>query len=193
MYNNFVMLWADTKTASIFTFLLALGTLFYPWFFGIACLMLTAYILTLLLWTIYQRRKSKKWGLKIIYLIPCEYWLINWLAKRKGISIPQAQGTVWEMHLNTKKSYPGDCQKVREQFQKDLEQDLRIIKQLKENKQLGMLPVITLNTFNRYWLAKTKEILGGVTHEGVVLTDISCNMYRPQKHLRNIQKNVSQL
>ncbi|AEG61973.1 hypothetical protein [Desulforamulus ruminis] len=120
------------------------------------------------------------------YLLPCEYWLFSRLAKKKHIRIPK--GRILELHLNTKVSYKLDCHEARERFERDLEQDLMLIKRRMLLNDFGLNPIITLNTFNRLWLRKTLEILGGTRYQKVVLTQAACNLYTAQKHKKVFKK-----
>ncbi len=138
-------------------------------------------MLTLLLWAGYHRQKSRKYGLKTIFLFPCERWLYKWLAKRQGVEIPN--GKIIEMHLDTKIVYAGqNYQEVMEKFHRDLEQDLKQIKKLITYGDIPKDSVIVLNTFNRYWLDKTEQILGGKRYPKTVLAKASCRLYTPKGH-----------
>lgn len=158
----------------------------YPVIFLPLDLILALYFTTLLLWTKYHTWQSKKLGLKVILLLPCENWFFKFLAARKSIQV--SDGKIIEMHLNTKVKYPHDCEEANKRFREDIGTDLQTIKKAIKNENLRESPVITLNTFNKYWLKKTEEILGGKRYSGIVLTNASCSLYKPKRHKKIFKK-----
>ena len=181
MYNNFILLWTGQPIAWSILTILIIGLCLYPVLFLPIYIMVTAYILTVSLWALYQKKKSKGLGLKVTFLMPCERWLYVLLTMRRGVSIPP--GRIWEMHLNSKKVYGQEsCEENIRQFKEDIEHDLKLIDGLVKTGRLGSSPVVVLNTFNRYWLKTTEEILGGEKYPGIVMTKASCKLYMPKKH-----------
>lgn len=166
------------------------GIWIYPAIFLPLNVILSLYSITLLLWTKYHTWRSQKLGLKVILLLPCENWVYKFLAARKSIQVPD--GKIIEMHLNTKVKYHYECEEAKKRFREDINTDLQIIKQAVQNKKLGESPVITLNTFNKYWLRKTEEILGGKRYNSIVLTNTSCSLYKPKKHKKIFKKMFTQ-
>ncbi|MHB8985023.1 MAG: hypothetical protein ACYC38_03710, partial [Eubacteriales bacterium] len=103
-------------------------------------------------------------------LIPCERPVYNYLAGIKSINLPP--GRIVEMHLDTYHIYNQGCgcEQDIKQFKSDLEDDLKTVRRLSLSGKLGPSPVIVLNTFNRHWLRKTHELLGGKRFPGVTLS-----------------------
>lgn len=119
-------------------------------------------------------------GVKSNIHLPSQPPAILYAGAEKNISMPP--GRIWEMHLNTKKVYETDSKTAVKYFKTDIEHDLKLIKELAGFRKLGAGPVILLNTFNRHWLKRTEEILGGERHNGIVLTRASCRIYKPRRH-----------
>lgn len=88
------------------------------------------------------------------------------------------------MHLDTCRIYNQGCgcEQDIKQFKSDLEDDLKTVRRLSATGQLGPSPVIVLNTFNRHWLRKTHELLGGKRFPGVALSKIYFRLYSPERH-----------
>ncbi|ACV63298.1 hypothetical protein Dtox_2492 [Desulfofarcimen acetoxidans DSM 771] len=139
------------------------------------------YITSILCWAKYHKLKSKKLGLSATILYPCNGWIYNLYTRKYGIFV---SGRVTEMHVNPSKKYESI-----EQFKEKLEHDLRKIQELKVN---GKLSTVTLNTFNRFWLDKTMEILEGRRYSGIVLSKDFLNLYNPKKHKKIFKKMFSQ-
>lgn len=181
MYNNMVMHWLNTKIMWLAYAALIWGIYVYPRIFLPVYFACAIYLVSLCLWAHIQKRKSKGYRLKVTFLLPCESWLYRLLARRKGVAMPA--GKVIELHLNPKKTYDcEDCEEAKEKFRSDLEDDLRLVKQLTDKGVLGSNPVVVLNTFNRYWLDRAEEILGAKRYPGTVLIKSTCNSYKPGKH-----------
>lgn len=176
-----MILWVNHKPyAWVLMALVGAGTFIYPAVFLSLSILTLVYLISLVIWLRVHEQKSKKLGLKVITLLPCERWLFQKLAHRKGIYIPPLS-KVLEMHINTSVIYRG-CEENIDCFKNDLESDLKTIERLLNTGTIARERVLTLNTFNQFWTKKTLEIMGGTMYRGTVLSKVICTLYTPRKH-----------